>query len=62
MIYSGTALQTCVEISEMPMESREDKTGAEVLLLLVKPDIVKLLLQTLLSMLNQMPLQGYHGS
>lgn len=58
MIYSRTALQTCVEISEMPMESREDKIGAEVLLLLVKPDIVKLLLQTLLSILNQMTLQG----
>ena len=54
--------QPCVEISETPVQSREGKIGAEVLLLLVKPDIVKLLLQTLLSILTQMLLQGYHVS
>lgn len=50
-----------MEISETPMQSCEGKTGAEVLLL-VKPDIVKLLLQTLLSILTQIPLQGYRVS
>lgn len=50
MIYSLTALQTFVEISEIPTQSPVGKPGGEVLHCLMKPDIFKLLLQPLLSL------------
>lgn len=48
VLYSRTALQTCVEVSEILKQCREGKIGGEVLHPFVKPNISKLLLQTLL--------------
>lgn len=51
---SRTALRTCVEVSEILTQFHQGKIGGDVLHPFVKPDISKLLLQTLLSVLTQM--------
>lgn len=54
VLYSRAALQTCVEVSEILRQFHEGKIGGDVLHPFVKPDISKLLLQTLLPVLTQM--------